>query len=435
MLSPDYADALARWRARAVQRMPYFAPVLYRLVPVNAPGLGTMGVDFGWRVYIDFEHVIPLGDEWGGDTLLHEVGHIVGDHGRRTRDFMGDRYGSPRDRRIANVACDLAINGWFVPAGCHTLADVLPARFGLPADMTPEFYWRELVAHEIPRPESRCPECGQNQADQPGQSCPRCGADVPFRGCGPAGGGMDIPGRFAGAPGSPAPVEVAEQEAALVSTALAITEAAKTRGDVPGGLVVHAAALLVPSVVPWQRVLGVALRKAAASTRGQVDTSYAVRNRRRPFFETARGRARNAGLVKPDARIVVVRDTSASMSAGDLARVVSEVEGISRKMQVRGDDLRVVDADTRLYDVKGYRSSATLATVTGRGGTSMDVAIRDACRLKPRPNVVVCATDGYTPWPDRADCAGVPVIACVIGDAVNITVPDWIVTVRVPAVP
>lgn len=65
----------------------------------------------------------------------------------------------------------------------------------------------------------------------------------------------------------------------------------------------------------------------------------------------------------------------------------------------------------------------------------MDVAIRDACRLKPRPNVVVCATDGYTPWPDRADCAGVPVIACVIGDAVNITVPDWIVTVRVPAVP
>jgi predicted metal-dependent peptidase len=63
----------------------------------------------------------------------------------------------------------------------------------------------------------------------------------------------------------------------------------------------------------------------------------------------------------------------------------------------------------------------------GGGGTEIDRLIVEAAELKPRPQLIVVATDGYTPWPAAA--VGIPVVACLTQDAAAELVPKWIKTV------
>jgi len=44
-------------------------------------------------------------------------------------------------------------------------------------------------------------------------------------------------------------------------------------------------------------------------------------------------------------------------------------------------------------------TAARQVELVGGGGTDMGQGIDAARALKPRPNVVVLLTDGYTPWP------------------------------------
>jgi len=41
---------LALWRAKALERMPYFAPILFSLRVLDAPALGTFAVDAWHRL-------------------------------------------------------------------------------------------------------------------------------------------------------------------------------------------------------------------------------------------------------------------------------------------------------------------------------------------------------------------------------------------------
>lgn len=502
-LTQDQQDQLSDWRARAIQVMPYFAPILFALQPVSAPGLNTFAVDDKWRLYLDFEKARSWGDAACGEILLHECGHIFRDHHDRAHNHLGDKRDDAGYRRIANVANDLEINDDLVEAGCGRIAanGVLPKHFGFDDGDAAEAYYRLLAE----KAKASCGTCGQTQgqgqqsgqgqgqgqgqqsgqgqgqgqdqsqgqgsgegqgqgqgsgqqgqsqgqgSDQ-GQCCPDCGQSTPvFSGCGQGGGGNPVPGSVAGQADAVTPgVDGEERDAVLMDTAIAIQDHAKTRGTVPGGLMDRAAAVLAPSAVPWQRVLGATFRRAFQSRPGKRFTTYQRRNRRRPTTAISGDvDVLNPGTIRPVPSILVIRDTSGSMSIDDLAAVTREVEGIAKKMSVRGKGLRVVDADTHLYDATEYRRAKDIETVQGRGGTDMDRAIVDAIQigygrrkatknqrsLRTKPQVVVCITDGYTPWPDKADCMGVPVVACIVGDSTvsdHYAVPSWIKTVIVP---
>lgn len=55
----------------------------------------------------------------------------------------------------------------------------------------------------------------------------------------------------------------------------------------------------------------------------------------------------------------------------------------------------------------------------------MDALIVAAMDEKVKPQLVIVATDGITPWPDKA--VGVPVVACLTRPAsVYFPVPAWI---------
>jgi len=228
------------------------------------------------------------------------------------------------------------------------------------------------------------------------------------------------------------PVEI---EATILDTAVNILDhQGKGIGNVPAGLLGTAKEHMSPSKVPWQTVLGKTIRRAKAWRSGYDDTTFQRPNRRRQYTMLGDRKSPNRGLVRPVPQIILIRDTSGSMGQADLAAVSRECEAIAKRMGIRGDDFRVVDADTHIYDVKKYQGRKTMEQVTGRGGTDMARAIEQACNLKPRPHVVICATDGGTGWPNKM-INDIPVVAVVVTDNVEspwcCPLPEWIKTVVV----
>ncbi len=77
--TPAQDAILALWRAKALERMPYFAPILFSLRVLAAPGLGTFAVDAKHRLYVDFEAVAAWSALENAEALLHECGHLFRD--------------------------------------------------------------------------------------------------------------------------------------------------------------------------------------------------------------------------------------------------------------------------------------------------------------------------------------------------------------------
>jgi predicted metal-dependent peptidase len=260
--------------------------------------------------------------------------------------------------------------------------------------------------------------------------------DVIYKGCGSGSGGIAWSGELGAGDdlGGLAPaVSDAEAEVIQIATAQAIVEhAAKSRGTTPAGLLAKATAVLAPSVTPWQQVLAATVRRTVARKMGSHDTDYARRNRRKhnACVRTTTGPRKVVypGYVSPIPKVALVRDTSGSMSATDLAMVSREVEAISKKMGIRDEDLTITDVDARAYGAVRYRGRSSIETVRGRGGTDMCVGIEALwAEKKNRPTVIVVATDGYTPWPRES--GPVPVVACIVtrGDVDDAPeTPEWI---------
>ena len=431
-------EDLMVWRAEALERMPYFARILYALRPLAAPGLGTFACDPGYRLYVDFEAVAPRGVQWCAEALLHECGHLFGEHASRAKEYAV----AERERFLWNLAGDAEINDDLVAAGCTTIAEngVLPSHFDMPDHLLAERYMDQLRT-SMPSAGAG----GEGGAQQPGGADGEGGAQQPgtdqsgqFEGCGSASGGQAAPCELAAdddAGGAAPAAGKAEQQVTLVATAAAIREhAAKHPGTTPGGLVQRAETILAPSKIPWRQVLGSALRRAVAIRAGMYDTTYLRPSRHRNRVEVSPGRrAVYPGTYTPEPQIAVVRDTSGSMQVTELQMVTVEIEAIAAQTGVRGDQLRVLDVDTEVSHVRGYHGASSLDDVYGRGGTDMRAGIAAAIELRPRPTVIVVVTDGYTPWSE--DKPKVPVVICIVGrgelQSLVEQAPEWATVVTV----
>ena len=159
--SPEQLEHLAHWLALALNRMPYFANILYALRPLHAPGLRTFAVDEGLRLYIDFDAVIhEMG--WTADhcsqALLHEASHVWRQHLRRGRESEVTR----AEGKLSNIASDAEINDDLVDSGCAWLGEfgVTPAKIGQPDGETFEFYLAALREQMEQQKKSLCKTCG-----------------------------------------------------------------------------------------------------------------------------------------------------------------------------------------------------------------------------------------------------------------------------------
>ena len=418
-------------RAWVIERHPYLDVALTSMILVARPGMGTVAVDARWRLYYDPLRVLELQRAHGIKALagdwVHEVMHLLRDHPVRWEDLRD----APGRHRVFNIAADALVNTDVADLGLPVLAtDVtfatLPPAAGCTRSMATEEIYSRLLATMPPAAASNPSEAHDGSAMQAGSS-----TEGDERDCGSGAGGPQrgweeplADGPDDGSPDS-ARADIIREE-----TAHQVRESARRGiGTVPGGLRVWADALLEPAV-DWRKELRSVVSRRIGRAAGVTDYAFTRLARRRVPGFTLPGMV---GAAPP--RIAAVIDTSGSMGRDDLAQCLGDLLGLSRAVSADGTGITVVtcDADARRVGIVRTPGQVRDVELRGGGGTDMTVGIEECALMRPRPEVVVVMTDGYTPWPARAPAGleSATVIALLTTGDAAASVPRWIRTIAV----
>jgi predicted metal-dependent peptidase len=380
-------DALSAARLWAANEAPYLATAIFAMAPTALPGLGTMGTDRHWHLYIDPEVFNRWSVEEAGSVLVHEAHHLLRAHGDRAEELgVG-----PEHQRRFNIAADFEINDDLreleLPGG-----GLQPESYGFQSGELAETYFALL----------------QSRKDLPSVDC-GSGAHGVRRDWELQSGDLAI-GRLEG--------DLIRQQVAQE-----IRTAARSVGSVPGGLERWAKTFLEPQI-DWRRQLAAHVRSGIDSVSGAVDYSY-----RRPSRRLGSPIGRKVvlpALVQPLPRVAVVVDTSGSMDEELLQSALAEIRGLLRSSGVGVNRLTVLACDTAVHSTQQV-FAVDQVRLLGGGGTNMGLGIATAERLRPKPEVIVVITDGFTPWPSVRP--SVEVIVAVLGQGPE--PPAWARMVRV----
>jgi predicted metal-dependent peptidase len=383
-------EAVAAGRLWAVHRAPYLATALFAMSPVMVEGLSTMATDRYWRLYIDPVVLKSWTTEEVGAVLIHEAHHLIRSHAERA----GQLGVAAAEHERFNVAADFEINDDLRDLPLP-LGRLDPEEFGFSSGDLAENYFMLLESTEV-HVEFACGSGAHGVHQDWDQDVDDASRVDPF-----------------------------ESELIRQQVARDISAAAQSIGTVPGGLERWARAFLRPKI-DWRRELGTRIRSGIDVVSGAVDYSY-----RRPSRRVGSPIGRDVifpALVQPIPRIAVVVDNSASMSEASLTRALAEINGILRSSGVGRTRLTVMSCDTAVRASQSIFAAAQVR-LRGGGGTDMSVGIEAAAALRPKPELVVIVTDGYTPWPSQPK--NIQVVVALIGEGPK--PPNWAQVVRIPA--
>lgn len=446
-------------RLIARQKAPYFRAVLLGLAPRELPGLwpvgpggmqvpGTMGVTERGVLMWNPEFVETLSAEEVAFVLLHEVMHIVLKHGVRSRTKAYDPY-------LGNLAGDFTINPALVDMGCTApkgdeKKGAFPEDFGFARGLTQDEYYA-LLRDKFPpqggggqageegdgncdqkgngqgagqdgegdgegggqdsdhqNPGGGKPQAGKGQGNGKGQPNPHCGHGH----CGSGGGN----------PWGNEPEEAdtsnrsqPELERMVRQVAEEVREyAEKSRGTVPAGLARWADQALEPPKIPWQTKLARLARNAVAWRDGAVQHRYDAPGKRQAGIGYGLGKPVMPRLRQPVPEVSAIIDTSGSMGTQELVDALSEVQGV---MKAIGAPLALTVCDAAVHGLRKVRTiQEAAAMMKGGGGTDMRPAFDELMQSRPRPEIIICVTDGQVGdgFPQHAP-PGVKVICVLVG--------------------
>ena len=317
---------LTKARVQLLVSQPFYGTLALRLAPREDATCETMSTDGRViRYNPQWVDALPM-DELTG-VLAHEVMHVANGHCWRR---------GQRDPSRWNVACDYAINGAVLDAG-FALPDsgLHDAQFdGLSA---------ETIYNKLPGP----PEGGDGGEE------PAPGAQDPG-GC----GAVEEPKQADGNPVAPAEVEALAREwkAAMVQAA----NCAKGMGSMSEGIDRTLQEALHPKA-PWREILRRFITQSAKD-----NYQWFPPNRRYVHM----------GIYLPSMRsetlppVVVVIDTSGSISDKQLAQFIAELNSILE--DANPSEVHLVYADARVCGTEVYTPEDLPIKTTphGRGGTN-----------------------------------------------------------------
>lgn len=402
-------------RFRLGTALPYYLVPIYRLKPVPVKGLGTFAVDERWRWYYDADGV-PFNSEEQLVCLFHEINHLLRGHHARCGD---------RNAKQFNVASDLEINDWFPDGWIKPEKLMYPERFQLPVGELAEWYYPRIDKWEIHAMDDTgaCvmkdfPNC-KGQADDCEPVINKKTHEVKKKGlthvkpCGPLSEGE-----------SPETGDsevddynISEIEAEAIRRNVAEEISKQKPGTVAGGMARWADEYLNPTV-PWSKLLKTVARRASIIIMGHTEQTYQKPSRRgmKPFL-----------LPKRIARKVVTAfyiDTSGSIGTEELTQGMTEVMAAVR---TGVSECAVTFVDAKVYEPTTWVSNANAVKrieAQGGGGTDMRLCFEHAEKLRPKPNLLVIMTDGYTPWPAEEPKQRTIVVLTKNNAGVG-SVPDW----------
>ena len=379
-------EKLAKGRAIAVRRAPYFTSAIYGLVPVEAPGCETLFVTPQLVMGYDPDFINKCTEEEVAGSLVHEANHPIRQSHLRLPG--GDPY-------LRNLSADIPINedlkasGFALPSGA-----VFASTYGLQPGKTMEEYYEIL---EKLKQQNKLPP------QPPGMGAGQCG------GAGGNSPNQQLEDELDQKYGRSAADVKAKQKQAAEEIK---QHQEKGRGNFGSDMTEVIKALEGASKVRWTQALGHYL-KHKMTQRAQGATDYSMS---RPSNRTF---ARDDGIIRPGLiaykpEVMICMDTSGSMGPEQLGASFREIAGVIRSLPHVSHVLFMeTDADVackpRRISVKDLHSME----VHGRGGTDFRPAVAYAQKMKPKPDVLIYFTDGdgYAPAEEPKNLA---VVWCVV---------------------
>lgn len=453
-LTKEEADFYKLIRLRATATgvgQPYIASAIFRLTPISAPGLQTMGVDKFWRCYIDFDYMMEKGVEYAAGVLAHEPWHLLRDHNKRAVNVGAD---NPQYSFLWNIAGDLEINDDIMNLVPKDSCFPGKGQFAdLPMNQIAEVYFAQVkkMAEEANKD---CQQCGKPKSDQNspqegsesqqgdgqqgqsdsengdsnsnGQSSETCSCPHNSQGDsssqGQQGqGGLPNPNCGSGSGNEIKEYELAEGDAEAVdadeheSIKKQIAEEIRRQemsnpGSTPGNAKLWADEVLAHKPVSWKQVLRGQVKAAVAYKRGHTDYVRKRPARRQPIKDVVM-----PALRSPSPRIGLAIDTSGS-NLHKLGVVLDEIGRMTKQVGVRGNDLLAFAVDTRKSGKIQKVTDPKKIDLNGGGGTDMRVAYTELAKLTPKVDIGIILTDGETPWPTEAPSHNVKYITVIMVD-------------------
>lgn len=344
------SQKMIKARANLVMAHPFFGALALRLKMIEDPSIKTAACN-GTSIRYNPKFVDKLSLSKVQGLIAHEVMHPA---------FLHHTRRGSRDKKKWNIACDYAINtilhnaGFDLPNGGY----LNPAYDG----MTAEHIYTLL------------PDDPDNLDDDNDP-----GGD---------GGVDDSPNsQNGGGSKSQQNHEEAEWKVAVAQAA----HMAKQIGRLPGGIERMIEELFEP-VLPWRNIL----RRFLTEKRND-DFSWKRGNRR--FIAQ--------GLYLPSrlsddamGEIVIVIDTSGSISQKELTEFGSEIKGIVD--EVRPSKVRVIYCDSCIAHIDEFGPDDDLQfEARGGGGTDFRPPFEWLEKNQIVPRALVYLTDGYGPFPEQ----------------------------------
>ncbi|MFT7601060.1 MAG: putative metal-dependent peptidase [Acidimicrobiales bacterium] len=391
-MSPLDQHQVVAARLWAAHQFPYLASALFALSVDPVEDLGSVMIDEWWRVHVDPEIADGLSVEQLGGELVHLTTHVLRDHAGRAR-AVG--FCEPAEKHHWVDAADAEVNDDLPPDLPRAREAVDPSDLGCADGRLAEEYYRR----GIPR-EDRESDCGSGAHGDTG-----AWEQPP-----PAGGGSGLD----------------RDEQGLVRQRVAADIRSHDDADVPEGLRRWANEQRQPTI-DWRRLLAAQIRRSVAFVSGAVDYSYARPSRR----AAALGNVVLPSMRRPDVSVAVVCDTSASVDDRLLSDALGEIEGMLQAVGTR--QVRVLACDDAVRSVSNVRRVDDIV-LFGGGGTDMTTGLEMSDALRPRPQVVVVMTDGFTPWPDQGLQRTQVIVALLESNVDGVRVPEppsWTTVVRV----
>jgi predicted metal-dependent peptidase len=373
-IDADRLAAAKLWLTSGAGDSPYLSTAVYALHTVSCVDVTTMTSDERWRLYVNPAWLSHATVPEIATGLAHLVWHLLSDHAGRAMSVQVTS-GTAEAWRIA---CDVTVAETLDGSGLGEHRLPRPGDRGLALARPAEEHYARLTR-------LAAPESARQGSDQDSPPDEGCGSGADGR---PRGYEHPDDADIASTP----PVAAAEIRRRV---AIEFRRHVTARGTHPGEALRWAAAVLEP-VVRWQDVLTAAVRRAAGWANGCSEYTYTRPSRR----QAAVRHVVLPATRRPLPTVAIVVDTSGSVDDGMLGQALGEVDGAIAGLGVPGYQVSVIACDATVAATSTVRRAADVR-LAGGGGTDMRAGIAAAQAQRPRPDVVVVLTDGYTAWPAR----------------------------------
>ena len=404
-LSPGRSSRPAR-SDDSPRELPYLATALYALVPVASEAVTALSVDERWRIYVNPAWFARSSVAEVGRQLAHVVWHLLADHASRARSLDVDASCAEQWHRAADAAVHQTLGAdRLSPDGLSSAQDL-----GLPPGRSAEEYYAQLSSLPAGSPEDPAPHAGPpHEPDEVDDSC---------------GSGCDgVPRSHELPPEADGGLEQAAAGDIRRRVAIDYRSHVQQRGDRPGDAWRWVRDVLEPRVA-WEPLLAQSVRRAVGWAAGRGDYTYTRPSRRAGGVRGAVPRVVLPGMRRPLPKVAVVVDTSGSVDDVLLGRALGEVDGALSALGATGE-VTLYSCDAAVHTVQRVRRASD-ARLGGGGGTDLRAGLAAVERQRPRPDVLVVLTDGYTPWPPAPPAGAAVVVGLLARDGqVLPPTPPW----------